>query len=465
MPRFRDPDLDLSEEQRKAIKLAWAALRHVVDQSRGPEAFERELMAVMHGLGREGERDYLEDLSEQESFEEDGVEWRLALRESKGFMTLCGWVSIERPLFRRERNGPTRCLVSERAGVLNGNWLPHAAKVASAFTTELSFERSHELLQQLGGMAPSSTMLLRLDQALSELWEEDREQNEQSVRESSSIPGEAVAAAISLDGVMVNMTGSDRAEKKARAEAEGRPSKGPSGFKEAAVGVVSFYDAEGDRIETWRSARMPEHDKATIKAWLAAELAYVRKLRPDLTIVAAADGSANNWGFLEGLDPDVELVDYYHTTEHVHRHLSQANGASTTETQAKFKEAKRLLLEEKDGAKHVFEQLAELRRHAGTEPKSAQAECRKPQPTYFERHHDRMNYAELRERNLPIGTGVTEGTCRYLVVDRLRRSGMRWSGRGGQAVMTLRSLAVSGRFDAAWKCLVNANARRLRPTG
>lgn len=462
MPRFRDPDLDLSEEQRKAVKAAWAALRHVVDRSHGPEAFERELMAVMHGMGREGERDYLEDLSEQESFEEDGVEWRVALREAKGFMTMCGWVSIERPLFRRERNGPTRCLVTERAGVLNGNWLPHAAKVASVMTTELSFKRSHELLRLLGGMAPSSTMLLRLDQSLSELWEEDREKNEQIARESSPIPQEAVAAAISLDGVMVNMVRSDRADKKAAAMAEGKPAKGPSGFKEAAVGVVSFYDAEGQRIETWRDARMPEQDKATIKAWLVAELAHVRKLRPDLTIVAAADGSANNWGFLNGLDPNVQVVDYYHTTEHVHCHLSKANGASTLETQAKFKEAKRLLLEEKDGAKRVFKQLDDLRRRAGTEPKSAQRTCRKPQPTYFERHHDRMNYADLRERNLPIGTGVTEGTCRHLVVDRLRRSGMRWSERGGQAVMTLRSLAVSGRFEAAWQCLVEANARRLR---
>lgn len=464
MPRFRDPDLDLSEERRKAVKLAWAVLRDAVDP-RSAVPFERQLMALLHGTGREGMRDYFRGLTPQESFEEDGVTWRVALREPKGFMTLCGWVSIERPLFRRERSGATRCVVSERAGVINGAWTPEAAKVASVLTTELSFVRTHELLEELGGMAPSATMLLRLDQSLSDLWEADRQENEQSVRESSPIPEEAVAAAVSLDGVMVNMVGSDRAEKKARAQAEGKPPKGPSGFKEAAVGVVSFYDAAGERLGTWRQARMPEHDKETAKAWLRAEHAHVRRQRPDLKIVAAADGSANNWSFLEDLDPDVQVVDYYHTTEHIHRHLSMANGASTVDTQDKFREAKRLLLEEKDGAERVFEELGELRRRAGTEARSARKTRGRRQPTYFERHRDRMNYAALREQNLPIGTGVTEGTCRHLVVDRLRRSGMRWSERGGQAVMTLRSLAISGRFEAAWTCLMKANAQRLRSVG
>jgi hypothetical protein len=312
-------------------------------------------------------------------------------------------------------------------------------------------------------MAPSQASLHRLNIYLSELWEEDRESNEQAVRDATKIPDEAVAVAISLDGVMINMleSGAERTAKKAKTRAKGQADRGPSGYKEASVGVVSLYDAAGQRLLTRRFGRMPETDKEATKAWLTAELATMKSKRPDLEVLVIADGSANNWTFLGQLGADFEVVDYFHTSEHIHRHLSQANGASTLETQAKFAEMKRALLEDKKGAQHVFRALERMRKDAGTAARSSLKTEGKRQPLYFERHKHRMNYAELRARNLPIGSGVTEGTCRHIVVDRLRRSGMRWSERGGQAVLTLRALVVSGDFPIAWERLRAANSRRL----
>jgi len=40
-----------------------------------------------------------------------------------------------------------------------------------------------------------------------------------------------------------------------------------------------------------------------------------------------------------------------------------------------------------------------------------------------------------------------------LVTERLKRSGMRWRHDGGQAVLTLRALVQSERFDSAWTML------------
>jgi len=466
MPRHHDPDSAVSPEIAKAAEEIQRLLKSVLDESLDAEAYEGQLKAVLDCSGRHRMRGYLSGLTETEAFEEGGETWSVALREKeKRVMTLFGWVETKRPLFRKTRNGATRCLVAERANLVHGKWTPRAAKAASIATTELSFERSEQFFEQMGGMAPCKTLLIGLDRFLSDLWEADREQHEQQVREAAAIPTEAVACAVSLDGVMINMVGSDRAEKKAQAKAAGKAAKGPSGHKEASVGVLSFYNADGDRLATWRMGRMPEPDKATTKAWVEAELTHVRDQRPDLKVLAAADGAANNWTYLESLEPDEQVVDYYHTTEHLHRHLSLANGASTLDTQEKFREMKGTLLEEKGGAKIVFAELRRLQESAGTLPKSATKKTGKRQPTFFERHHERMNYAELRERNLPIGTGVTEGTCRYLVVDRLRRSGMAWSEAGGQAVMTLRSLAVSDRYDAAWTVLLGANLQRLRRTG
>ena len=69
---------------------------------------------------------------------------------------------------------------------------------------------------------------------------------------------------------------------------------------------------------------------------------------------------------------------------------------------------------------------------------------------YFRRNRHRMAYAELAFEGLPIGSGVTEAACKTLVTQRLKRSGMRWRHDGGQAILTLRALAQSQRFDRGW---------------
>jgi hypothetical protein len=51
---------------------------------------------------------------------------------------------------------------------------------------------------------------------------------------------------------------------------------------------------------------------------------------------------------------------------------------------------------------------------------------------------------------LPIGTGVIEGACRYLVKDRMDRTGARWSLKGAEAVLRLRALCTNRDFDSYW---------------
>ena len=48
---------------------------------------------------------------------------------------------------------------------------------------------------------------------------------------------------------------------------------------------------------------------------------------------------------------------------------------------------------------------------------------------------------------------MVEAACKTLVTERLKRSGMRWRRAGGQAILTLRSLLQSARFDQAWTLL------------
>ena len=61
-----------------------------------------------------------------------------------------------------------------------------------------------------------------------------------------------------------------------------------------------------------------------------------------------------------------------------------------------------------------------------------------------------MGYKSALEKGLPIATGVIEGACRYLVKDRMARTGARWSLPTAEAVLRLRALRSAGDFDAYW---------------
>ena len=75
--------------------------------------------------------------------------------------------------------------------------------------------------------------------------------------------------------------------------------------------------AGGERLRTLYFARMPESGKPTLKTQLASEVAHIRQTRPDIAVVAVADGAPDNWTFLESLSPEAEAVDFWHGCEHL----------------------------------------------------------------------------------------------------------------------------------------------------
>jgi hypothetical protein len=61
-----------------------------------------------------------------------------------------------------------------------------------------------------------------------------------------------------------------------------------------------------------------------------------------------------------------------------------------------------------------------------------------------------LRYSEALADGLPIATGVIEGACRYVVKDRMDRTGARWSLTGAEVVLRLRALRASKDFDTSW---------------
>lgn len=413
-------------------------------------AVERGLVSSLAEVGQAVMRLVLEQLDPGgHDVLVDGQRHWQAVRATHEYMSAFGRVTVERGVYRAARNGPTLCPMELRAGIVEGFWTPHAAKLAALCVTDMTPKRAESFFKELRMMEPSRSSLDRLPKALNEHWERNRVSYEQRVRADERIPSEAVTVAVSLDGVLVPTRGTDKAQKKAEMRRQGRLDKGPAGYREVGCGALSFYDAEGNRLLTRRVARMPEANKLTLKEQLRDELEHVRRQRPELVVVAVADGAADNWEYLSMLQPDHQVVDFYHAAEHLKRAVDVSMGrAGSVATLAKFDQLRTTLRNHRLGADKVIVALKKLRPPRRGDPRDYRTGV-----TYFQKHRQRMKYATLDAEHLPIGSGVIEGTCKSLASDRLKRAGMRWDRRGGQAILNLRSWTQSDRFDAAWRLL------------
>ena len=59
-----------------------------------------------------------------------------------------------------------------------------------------------------------------------------------------------------------------------------------------------------------------------------------------------------------------------------------------------------------------------------------------------------------------MAADVIEGTCRYLIQDRMGRTGARWSLAGAEAILRLRALRASGDFDSYWSFHLDKERKR-----
>lgn len=433
------------------------------------EEVERDLRQRMLGIERELTAEILaaQDI-DAEAIEVAGKVHRRVLCAAQTYMTTAGPVVVDRWLYRERGDDTARSVspMEARLGMIDF-WTPAAAKQALWLVAQMTPQRSEEAFKRVGTMAPSKSSLDRLPKHLSECWEADRAAHEAALRDALVVPEGTTAVAVSIDGVLAPIDGGRRpAEVRAAAAREGRISKGPAGYREVGCATISFCDAEGDLLGAIRMARTPEPKKLTVKASLVAELATVLRQRPDLTIVKVADGVADNWNFLSDELPDgEEALDFFHATEHLHAALAAAYGDGSREARLRFDELREILRDDEGGVERVIRAIDNLRRRFPRKERLRQCAA------YFRRHRHRMQYAALKARGLPIGSGVVEAACKTLVTQRLKLSGMRW-GQGAQAILTPRGWDQSARFDDAWALLaahyqlevhVVANVVPLRP--
>lgn len=67
--------------------------------------------------------------------------------------------------------------------------------------------------------------------------------------------------------------------------------------------------------------------------------------------------------------------------------------------------------------------------------------------TYIEKRQKKMNYGDLRRRDLEIGTGAVEGAVKNIIGQRFDHGGMRWIRERAEALLQLRCIEFNGDWD------------------
>jgi len=76
---------------------------------------------------------------------------------------------------------------------------------------------------------------------------------------------------------------------------------------------------------------------------------------------------------------------------------------------------------------------------------------------YLQRHREHINYAMDKDLGLPLGSGMVESACKWLIQQRFKGVGMRWSEDGFNHLLHLRLAWVNGRFEALFGLALSPN--------
>jgi hypothetical protein len=231
------------------------------------------------------------------------------------------------------------------------------------------------------------------------------------------------------------------------------------GWKELKVGCI--FDVEV------RPDRMPESEEVEDRAhavhssylgvlgsadgfgrmlWAEAVRRGVPQAHDSIVI---GDGAHWIWDLAqEHFGSSWQVVDWYHAKEHLHRVADLAFGEGSPTGHQWVKSQRTPLYQGQ--VWHVASRIRELADEYPSATKALQTEA-----SYFETNKRRMQYLEVRDAGLPIGSGMVESGCKQFGA-RFGGAGMRWSRIGVDRLIPIRAAILSGRFDEVWNAALNS---------
>ena len=416
------------------------------------------LKDVLASAGRRAFADFV-DLQDrpEDVFEHDGKTCRFKQVFTKEWLTPFGVVQIDRRYFQPDAGGDGVAPIDVRCGMSGRFMTPDVEEAVAFASANLSPGFTRTLLGKVLPHAPSEKAIRRTIAGLGQWAFEAQNEIEQRIAHEAPLPDGDILV-ISLDGVTVPLREPGcKTGRPPERPGVGTTGRTPTAWKEAGVGTVSIYNP-GDgaeelpqRMGTKYLARMPESGMSTLFDEVGWAVSDLTQRRGFTEMVVVCDGKPALWNKIEAdprYDGATQVLDFFHAVEHLSRAAEAIFGKKERAASRWHAKYRALLLENLDALDSVLRSLRYYRKslRCGSERRQAvdRVIC------YYGRNRDRMRYAEFRARGLPIGSGVVEAACKCIVNARLKRSGMRWTRRGGQHVLNLRVRVQSGEWNAFW---------------
>lgn len=243
------------------------------------------------------------------------------------------------------------------------------------------------------------------------------------------------------------------------------------GYQEAATGTLSVHDRRGKRLGTVYLGQMPEPGQVQLTRQLGVMLTAVLSAwhangRSCPRLQFLSDGGHHPREFFRRVlsrmaDPWRPgqclpwrwTLDFYHACEHLGK-VAEALFGDTPPAGVWYRRMRGWLRDRAGGVTDLLRSASQHTNHQAMTPSRWNAYGKAYR--YLRRHTRWMNYAACRKARLPIGSGVTEAACKTVFTERLKRSGMTWGVAGGQVIVDLRVLVLSGVWERSYAAFVAA---------
>ena len=347
--------------------------------------------------------------------------------QPKAYQTPYGEVVVKRHVYQRSGGGRTYCPLEREARIIMTSTPLFAKQVSS----KLAYGSAREVQRDLGEnhrRPVAVSYIQRVSEAVASIIEA-KEESWNYVPPQLEV--EIASVAIGLDGTCMLLC--------------------ESGWREAMVGTISLYDAQGERQHTIYIGATPEYGKAKFLERLEREITRTKARYPQATYIGIADGAAANWQFLQRHTTE-QVLDFYHASGYLGAVAVALYPKDLTAQQQWLDETCHQLKHDAGSAAQLYQQMRELS-DSQAHPKTIQDNLTAT-VTYFQNHLHQMNYAVYRDQHYPIGSGVTEAACKTVIKQRLCCSGMRWKEAGAAVILSLRTLVLtSTRWNQFWNKL------------
>jgi len=472
----RYPKIDLNDI---TLRRGAAVLAQAMGQHHGAElTFEQRcdcrFEAAQKMLWVAEELDLQEQVTHAEQVEVGGQLYRRLEQPSSATYHGCwGPHVVEEPLYRLvgQHNGPTIKPIELRTGVVHG-MLPDLARMVGKLSAEQTSRQLEGTLETVRLVAPSRAFIEKRVKAMAAEMGELVEELEEAARAAEPLSEPVAAISCGMDRGAVRMVeplDPATAPPRERPEPYQRTPPPPCElhYRMAWNGSVTLYDIVGKPLHTFRYAAEASAAPSDLAQRIGADVAWVQRQYPFADVHCIQDAAPELRVLPETLGrmlpPNVtmhriDLVDFEHLMGYFEDVVDACEPPGDPYDLTGWYRAE--LLRDDGAIDRIWRKLRDL-------SKSLPLSARKKRKavaaalSYIRNRKDRMRYASRYSQGLPIGSGDTENTV-WLMQQRVKRAGQSWQERGLRGILALRSLVLSGRWDAAWATYAATQQEEVR---